>query len=174
MYNSVVVFLISAVAIFAAMMILIEHKVAVGQVLKQNRWGYFTTAVGLILGAYGLSSGLEWFLTFGGILFGLGVLVALPDPVTDFLIHKRNIWLFLFGGGLLLFLVWGFGPSWKYIIQFIGITIGKFYEVVWLHSEFSQAVWMTLGVLLGFVGLVGFVVTLFRQAKKNSGTSAKV
>lgn len=89
------ILLCALLAPIAAMMLFTKGSAYRSQLLQKDANGYALAIVSLILVIIGLANGAkDWgtaAVAIAGVLLGLGVLIALPEGPTSWLIDKKNI-----------------------------------------------------------------------------------
>lgn len=87
-------------------------------ILEQDWLGAVALGIGVILSVCGYFLSGEWStfsLVFGGLIAGFGLLVILPEGVTEAVVHPSNIGLILGVIGVVAFVYYGILPSTKYL-----------------------------------------------------------
>jgi hypothetical protein len=118
-------------------------------ILEQDWMGLAALVVGILLVVVGDFVKGDWStfsLVFGGLLAGFGLLVILPEGVTEKVMHPSNIGLILGVIGVVAFVYYGILPSIKYlgpawtIIDQANTLFEKAFMVIWTNSLATQAV----------------------------------
>lgn len=159
----VAVFFLSVLAMWIGMMILISRETAVKNVLRQDKWGWAALLVGGFMGVIGaLVFNSEMVTTWGGLFFGFGALVILPEDITNFLLRKSNLGLVIFTAGMTV----AFGAIvaiWPWMVQA--------FKLLWGHSQWSTFVILLasgLAVLVGAVVFFGPLIWTVIKSRKAS------
>lgn len=135
-------------------------------ILEQDWMGAVALAIGVILSVCGYVLKGDWStfsLIFGGILVGFGLLVILPEGLTETVIHPSNIGLIMGAIAIVGIIYYGIAPSVKYLgpawtlIDKANTLFKQAFMVVYTNSQATQAVALCVLPILFAAGVFIFL-----------------
>lgn len=124
------------------------------EILKQDLWGAFTLVVGIVLVIVGYSTSVlilqGGLLALGGFVSGVGLLVSLPQGVTELISSRKNLKLvtWLLGMFMVIF----------FQIPYVEVMMEAFGKII-AEGKMSDLLGMLGGVVL-------IILSIFTKKKE--------